>query len=282
MYSKILFAVDEDESLEAAIRVLAAYARRLGSAVHVVHVQRIDPGVPDTVGRRLVPAVVERLHDAGVEAAGGEVRLIHRGEDVGAVIAKVATETGASMVAVGSHGRSDLGAVLMGSVSRRAAKGLDIPVLVLRAPVTLAGTPRRILVAVDGSGAAEQAVEEAGSLALRFGAAVVALHVRPMVAAEGAAFVEPETDADAILRRAIAELAARGVEVRGEVVLRQGAAAGIADAAERFDVDLVVLGSRRPSALGGLVTGSVAHDVVHRLRRPVLLARRVGVLEPAT
>jgi len=66
MYSKILFAVDEDESLEAAIRVLAAYAQHLGSAVHVIHAHRIDAGVPGSTGRQLVPAVIERLHEAAV------------------------------------------------------------------------------------------------------------------------------------------------------------------------------------------------------------------------
>lgn len=280
MYSKILFAVDEDESLEAAIRVLAAYARPIGSAVHVVNVRHIDGGALEPDARRLVPAVIERLHEAGVDAAGGELRLVHRGGDIGAVVAAVATEIGAELVAVGSHGRSDLGAVLMGSVSRRAATGLAIPVLVLRAPVTLAGTPRRVLVAVDGSPGSDQAVDEAGSIAEQFGASVLVLHVRQIVAAEGVAFVEPEPEGQAILGRAVGALEARGIEAGGETVVHHTIAAGIADTAERIDADLVVLGSRRPSAFGELVGGSVAHSVVHRLRRPVLLARRVGVPEP--
>lgn len=274
MYSRILFAVDEDESLEAAIRVLAAYARRLRSAVHVLHVHRIQAGAPDATGRRLVPAVIERLHEAGVEAAGGEVRLVRRGEDVGAMIAKVAIENRADLVAVGTHGRSDLGAIIMGSVSRRATTRLDIPVLVLRASATLSAPPRRILVAVDGSPASDEAVEEAGSIAAQFGAAVLAVHVRPLVAAEGAAFVEPEPEAEATLERATAALEARDLDVRAESLVHWRAGRGIADAAERFDADLVVLGSRRPSALTGLVAGSVAHEIVHHLRRPVLLAPR--------
>jgi nucleotide-binding universal stress UspA family protein len=52
-------------------------------------------------------------------------------------------------------------------------------------------------------------------------------------------------------------------------------AGAIVAAAGRLDADLVVLGSRRPSHLGGLVLGSVAHEVIHQLRRPVLLARLV-------
>jgi len=45
-------------------------------------------------------------------------------------------------------------------------------------------------------------------------------------------------------------------------------------AADRHDADLVVLGSRRPSPLGELVLGSVAHEAIHGLHRAVLLARR--------
>jgi hypothetical protein len=40
---RILFAVDDDEVLAAAVPVVAAYARRWGANVRVLHVHRIDP-----------------------------------------------------------------------------------------------------------------------------------------------------------------------------------------------------------------------------------------------
>ncbi len=49
-----------------------------------------------------------------------------------------------------------------------------------------------------------------------------------------------------------------------------GVVQAIAETSEREGADLVVLGSRRPSDLNGLLLGSVAHGLIHRLGKPVL------------
>ncbi|HSR24051.1 MAG TPA: universal stress protein [Candidatus Eisenbacteria bacterium] len=279
MYSRILFAVDDDEALPAAVPVVAAYARRWDADVRVLHVHRIDPSAPSTPSRRLVRELVERLQSEGVSAEG-EVRLVEGAEKAARVIARAARQEEADLVAIGSHGRSDLGALFLGSVSHAVASGLDIPVLVLRAGSRNAVEPGTVLVAVDGSAGSDRAVAEAAELADRFGASVLVLHVRQLVAAPGAAAVDPAEDARAIVSRAVAALEERRIQATGESVVEGSVATGIVTAAERHGVDLVVLGSRRPSDLGGLLLGSVAHDVVRRLRCPVLLARRAGAAEP--
>jgi len=101
-----------------------------------------------------------------------------------------------------------------------------------------------------------------------------------VMTAGGVAIVEPEEEARAMVRRAVAAVRARGVDATAEVVLDRSAPSGIVAAAERHGADLVVLGSRRPSHLGGLLLGSVAHEAIHRLRCPVLLAHRVPSAEP--
>jgi nucleotide-binding universal stress UspA family protein len=221
--------------------------------------------------------VVERLRSDGV-VAEGEVRLLGPGEKVGPVVASTATKEEADLVAIGSRGRSDLGALFLGSVSNAVAGRLHAPMLVLRASSTPA-EPRTVLVAVDGSAGSDEAVAEAAEVAAAFRASVFVLHVRQLVAVQGAAIVEPEEEATAMVRRAVAAVEARGVRVTGEVVIEHSVASAVVSAAERYGADLVVLGSRRPSHLGGLVLGSVAHDVIHRLRCPVLLARRVPQAE---
>ncbi|MBP8810277.1 MAG: universal stress protein [Kofleriaceae bacterium] len=50
----------------------------------------------------------------------------------------------------------------------------------------------------------------------------------------------------------------------------------IAEAAEAHDVDLIVVGSAGRTGLKRLVLGSVAESIVHRARRPVLIARGAG------
>jgi nucleotide-binding universal stress UspA family protein len=280
MERRILFAVDDDEMLPGALPVVAAYARTWGAGVRVLHVARVD--APAGASRRLVMAVVERLRAEGI-AAEGEIRPLRRGrgEDVGEVVAEAAAH--ADLVVVGSRGRSEVGALLMGSVDQSAASRLEAPMLVLRATSapSPAAEPRTVLVAVDGSAASDEAAAEAAAVAAGFGASVFVLHVMPLMRVASAGMVESEEEAQAILRRGVAAVEERHVRATGGLVADPSVAGAIATTADRLDAELVVLGSRRPSHLGGLVLGSVAHEVIHRLRRPVLLARHLRAAEAA-
>jgi nucleotide-binding universal stress UspA family protein len=280
MYGNILFAIADDESLPGAVPAVAAYARRWGAPVRVLHVHQPWKGPNNGVSRSLVEDVTDDLQARGVRATG-EFRVPARRDDVAAVVARAAAETAADLVVVGSHGRSDLGALLLGSVSHALAAGTDVSVMVLRgADAGLTG-PRHILVAVDGTPASDQAVVEAGDIAIAFGAAVLVIHAQRVTAAGGWAMVEPDEDARAIVRDAAAALEARGVRVTVETSLTASVAECIASTARRAGSDLVVLGSRRPTDVGGLLLGSTAHEVIHRMHCPVLLARRIRVPEPA-
>jgi nucleotide-binding universal stress UspA family protein len=279
MYSRILFAVDDDAALAGAVPVVAAYARRWAAEVRVLHVHRIGSGAANGANRRMVQEVVDRLRSAGVRAEG-EVRQVDHRDAIGPAIANAATREGADLVAIGSRGRSDLGGLFLGSVSHDASGGLSLPVLVLRASCAARPEPARVLVGVDGSPASDEAVTEAAEIAASSGASVVVVHVSQVFAANGVTIVEPEEDAHAVLRRAVAAVVARGVRAIAEAPVSHSAANGIVVTAERDGADLVVLGSRRPSRVDGLLMGSVAHEAIHRLRCPVLLARRVASAEP--
>ncbi|HKF78558.1 MAG TPA: universal stress protein [Candidatus Dormibacteraeota bacterium] len=278
MYSRVLFAVEDDEALPAAVPVVAAYARRWGAYVCVLHVHRADRNAPNGASWRLVKGVVECLGAEGVRAEG-EIRPLARGGKVAQAIVGAARHARADLVAVGSHGRTDLGALFRGSVSHAVAAGVEAPVLVVRASAARPAEPRVVLVPVDGSAGSDQAVAEAAEIASTFGARVSILHVQVLVAADGAVAVEPQEHAQAVMRTAVATVAARGVHVTGETVPGNSVVQVLVDAAARTGADLVVLGSRRPSDLGGLLLGSTAHDVIHRLRCPVLLGRRVTAAE---
>jgi nucleotide-binding universal stress UspA family protein len=275
MFQKILFAVGDDVASDAAVPVVASYARHLAADVHVLHVHRVgeDPGNGEL--RRMLKSVQERLHAEGVHV-GGEVRLARSSRGIASVITRAATEVGAELVAIGSRGRTDLGGLFLGSVSHRVAAGLQLPVLVVRTSPAICLPPRKVLVATDGSVASDRAIAEAAEIARQSHATVRVLHVRPLITTLGGAFVEPEEDARAIVDRALAAAREVGVEAEGKIVVSQtDTAEAIASISESENIDLVVIASRRPSELSGLLLGSVAHSVIHRLSRPVLLASRV-------
>ncbi len=284
MYRRILIAVDAAHLADSAIPVAAEIAKRSDAEVVVVHVRDIE----NELGSReesfeIVDGAVGRLAALGIRAAG-EVRSIAHGH-LAQEIARAAREHEADLVALGSHGRGDLGALLLGSVSHRVAALLDVPVLIVRpagkpAPYETGQEARisRVLAAVPAGGEAKTVADAAVRVARRRQAQVRVFHVREAVAlAEGAAYVEPDEDARTAVGIAAERLAAAGVAVETEISGGIGSIAHeIAAAADRWNADLIILGSRRPTDLGGLLLGSVAHQVIHISRRPVLLAERTA------
>ena len=141
---------------------------------------------------------------------------------------------------------------------------------------------RNILVAIDGSQAAETALEEAIDLARRDGArlTLISVAVPPRFRYSGPLYVPYPTEQD--LERAAWRVAERGeahvpADVAVSTVVRIGRpAAAIVAQAERGGHDLVVVGSRGLGRLGALVLGSVSRAVCARSSVPVLVARRRG------
>src|SRR5438552_3614442 len=89
--------------------------------------------------------------------------------------------------------------------------------------------------------------------------------LRPGVATPAGAFVEQAAEARATVNHAVALLQEQGIHATGETVISQtGTVDAIAAASERDGADLVVIASRRPSELSGLLLGSVAHGLIHR------------------
>jgi nucleotide-binding universal stress UspA family protein len=135
---------------------------------------------------------------------------------------------------------------------------------------------RRILIATDFSRASEGGAREGARLARALGCGVVIVHavedrVHPLV--------DEKTRRQVMAtHRGLAEEAAArwcsevfaGCEVA--TCIGEGAPADvIQDCAERWQADLVVIGSRGHGAIEGLLLGSTADRVVRHATRPVLV-----------
>jgi universal stress protein A len=132
---------------------------------------------------------------------------------------------------------------------------------------------RSVLVPVDFSRRAEEAVVVGVALARHYGARMILLHVLEE-GSGGRGRPEREARRLEVARAQLEALRDRMVPVPCECLVDGGSAASvIVDQAERQDVDLVVMGSRGRRTVVGIPLGSTARVVVRRADRPVLILK---------
>jgi nucleotide-binding universal stress UspA family protein len=135
----------------------------------------------------------------------------------------------------------------------------------------------RIVIAVDGSPAAEEALEVGLELAREQHARVTLVHVQPATEWLTSTFgpaptAHPPKEPDEVLDAAVAVAAAHGVEC--DTDMREGFPEDeIVRVADDVAADLVVVGSRGLGSMGRLVLGSVSRGVLRECKRPVLVVR---------
>jgi len=224
---------------------------------------------------------------ADLTAAGLSVEqcILPATDDVSAQITSTAAALNASFILLATHGRTGVRRLVLGSVAGEVARTAPCPVLVIRAtPAGAAvesGALRRILLPLDGSPLAEQALAPAVELARATSATLDLARVEPWAWQLQRASVEVyyPPDFDSALEQAADEYLAR---VRAAVspdvttechVLRGDAAGTITAHAEEVGADLVVMSTRGRSGLARMTLGSVADRVVRGGSRPVLLVQ---------
>lgn len=275
---KILLAVDRDGLAESVVPAVVALASEPGAEVMVVHV--VDPTAPDSSwwdAAHVLSNVVVRLAQEGVKAEG-QARDGSRRE-VAVQIATAAREMDADLIALGSHGRGDIGGLLLGSVGHKVASLTTAPLLLAR-PTPGAEAAKRlakIVVAVDRSPETGPAVDLALQIARGRSVEVRLVHAMNNVVVEGGAYLEPDAEVEALLQQVAGRFRAAGVPVSTEILDGFGPlSTRIADAAAAWSADLVVVGSRRLGELSALVQGSTSHGVIAEADRPVLVAGKPG------
>jgi nucleotide-binding universal stress UspA family protein len=129
----------------------------------------------------------------------------------------------------------------------------------------------RILVALDGSEAAEQALAHGAALAERFGSTLVLLRVTEPLDAP-AALVAERREADRYLAGWYDRLTAKGLRVHYQRPEGPPAAL-IVEHARNQDADLIALTPQGRDGPRAPTLGSVAEAVIHAAPCPVLLVR---------
>jgi nucleotide-binding universal stress UspA family protein len=140
----ILHPTDFSERARHAMHLACALARDHGAKLVLCHV-KLPPAVVYGEFGALPPEApdsLESLRRALDEVAPAEPalvaeRVVVEGDPV-AEIVRLARERGADLIVMGTHGRTGLGRLLMGSVAEQVLRKAPCPVLTLKAPVPAA------------------------------------------------------------------------------------------------------------------------------------------------
>jgi nucleotide-binding universal stress UspA family protein len=261
------------DAMEAARAALSLHADALTAA-----------GLPvDVAVRRARP-----IHPDDVTRAVAELARNVYADEVARAIADLANEQRAEVIVLSTHGRSGLGRWAYGSVPHSVLQQSSTPVLLLpphaERPLP-AERPLRLLVALDGSELAEQAIQAAELLVGARGTELALLRVvdkspYPLYG-PGYAFLpwdedEERASARQYLQTQVDRLQARGIRATTQVAIGSPARV-IGQVAGDTEADIVVMATHGRSGLSRLVLGSVATSVLERAETPVLLVRPVAM-----
>jgi nucleotide-binding universal stress UspA family protein len=288
---RILYATDLSSTSDAAWDEARRLGRLLNAEILLLHV--VSPPLVFPVEGYFPPELYEDLlrnvrRDAekgfdrllgSVAGSGLKVRIrLEEGAPASRIL-EVATQEAADLLVVGTHSRTGLPRVVLGSIADRMVRQATCPVLTVRS--TPGGGPRgeirRICYATDFSPTARAAWPWVVAIATAAGAEVDLVHVtfEPIpdrhLPAEAtgrmAQFLRDQGRAEAERFLERAALPRERVQVRlsqgvpGEQIVRR---------AQDGNADLVVMGTHGWSGIVRWMLGSVAHYVIQTAPCPVL------------
>jgi nucleotide-binding universal stress UspA family protein len=304
-FRSILVPLDGSTFAEQAVPLASRIAQRVGSKLRLTLVHGLPSAPIDPAAAKLftsielatrrsersyLRAIQARLRDGGTRLASA-VTLTGK---AGPALAQYVQEMGIDLVVMSTHGRGGVRRAWLGSVADYLIRTLEVPVLLVR-PGESEPRPARpaasgqILVPLDGSPLAEEALGPAIALARAWDAELALLQVvRPVLLSADPALPLPlpsafdedlttmwRTQAQDYIDDIVEELHEQGIRATGAASLGWYAADSILEAARPERVAAVVIATHGRGGLSRLALGSVADKVVRGADVPVLVYRPV-------
>ena len=296
---KILFPTDFSESAEHAFSHAAHLASYFDAEVHVFHTK---VRVSDTY-----PALEHLLEEADEEEAAG-IALPHavdehrmkapKGDQVIVIqaeqtspsacdsIQEYVKENDIDLIVMGTHGRRGPKRLFIGSTAECVVRHTDRPVLTLRsdADVMMTDVLKHLIVPVDFSDFADEAIRYAREFAKVWGAKITLLHVIEEAVLPTVYGIEPVSvfSADHVLeqsKKALSDMKAKYFSDSDQVethVAIGHAATTIADFAKEVGGDLIIIPTHGLTGIKRFLMGSVTELVVRTAPCAVLTMKPFG------
>ena len=256
-------------------------AQCFGAKLYAVHVEEpINHALPaETWEREVATREIE------IQALRGSIQhefhilpeLLRAEGPVNFAVEQIVRQRDIDLVVIGTHGRSGVGKLLLGSKAEAIIRGSSCPVLTIGPNVfsraRQQGQMRSILFATDFGPSANTAAKFAVSLAHEFKAKIALLHV--IGKREANETQMPGDDIENCVEK-LEVWRPSGAEAWGRsmVVVEHGAAAEkILEVADERDADLIVMGVHAAEGVPGAATHlshATVHRVIARAKCPVL------------
>jgi nucleotide-binding universal stress UspA family protein len=286
LIKRILFATDFSACAEHAEGYVAHMAKTYRATVDVLHVLEIYEGVYVTAmqdqretNARLT-AVAQRLQHPTVPVTHQQ-----RAGFPDVLICEIAMETHADLIVLGTHGRTGLQHILLGSTAERVLTMAPCPVLTIRQPtgmeephVTKPIQFKQVLVPIDFSACSLGALEYGIQLAKDFSASMTLLHVLEPVAYGvdlmlGHPQGQDREETHRQFKRLVNMIRDHGVSLH-EIIRGGLPADSILGTVHATNSDLVVMGTHGRRGISHIINGSVAEAVLRQAPCPVLAMKK--------
>jgi nucleotide-binding universal stress UspA family protein len=295
----VLFATDFSASSEAALPYATAICRHFGSTLHTAHVLSdasilmmtggVDYVSLSTIYEDAHTEAKEKLDQISGRLEGIPHRNYVRHGQVWENLAGIVQDEEIDLIVLGTHGRTGLGKLLLGSVAEDILRHAPCPVLTVGPKVSgRARLPefqghgrdlaplelelRQILFATNFAQNSALVAQQAISLAEEFGARLTLMHAIEDYTQLGS---RPGPIEDGIRR--LHDLIPKNAALQylPETLLEFGSAAElILKAASEREADMIVIGARASADVGSThLPWSTAHHVIAKASCPVLTIR---------
>jgi nucleotide-binding universal stress UspA family protein len=282
-FENILFATDFSPAATHAVPFAKALARHFQSRFVALNVK------PPVVNPMAQPAYwpvdleaaraldEQRRKELHQTFAGIDTEILLEEGDIRSNLASALQKYDTDLVIIGTHGRTGLAKVLLGSVAEEIFRTVTCPVLTVGPHSDPAkANIREILFATDFASEAPAAAAYALSLAQEFQSRLMLLHVvaepKP---GQLVSWSDVRDSAKELLRKLVPDEAEAWCKPE-YFVERGDPAECILELANLRDVDLIVLGAQPEKRVPGAATHlpiATAHKVVAHARCPVLTVR---------
>lgn len=288
-FSKILCPTDFSPGAQRALERAARLAADSGAELVVAHswyipasLYSLEAPLPANVSQQVIDDAQRGLDEAVREATAAGAKTVTGTLLSGLPWTEIVDQLerqGCDLCVIGTHGRTGVARVMLGSVAEKVMRHAHCSVLAVK-PDNEAKPFKHVLIPTDFSEHVQAALELAPTLVAEQGK-ITLMHVseRPDAYAGDLPIPAYARDLDAHLATVLADTAARlRTRTSGQVSTRSCIGYAGAETLAVLDqdpsIDLIVMGSHGRTGIKRALLGSVAEKVVRHARCPVLVARK--------